>query len=629
MAGERYGLGINDPPRGKPSVRRAQKLITSEEGEFAAPVSLNADKRIGLLDDPYAEETFEDIAPQPEELFVFDDEPAWQQPIATVPVARRQMAAAPGAQGEPLQYSEARAKRPSHPRAPAKKSGQGGGKHQRKEPRGWKAYLYATLIMLSVICMCVLAVVMMPQMAGYLWTDFGNYAFVNGELLRYDKESSNLYKQYRSYMARDVIYPGVFVDGVHVGDMTLDEARTALTAAGSDVPNGFSVTVAIGDKTWVVDSSNVPAQRNLGNVLERAYAIGRTNTTAIQSTLQTPFRERLNRTIALRESGVNLTTQASYDHEAVRAIVQEIAQYVTRPPVDAQILSFDYKARTFTFSQEQPGVTLDQELLYGKLITALDRWEKGATVTADPVVTPPKVTKADLAANFKLVSAFTTDTTKDRNRNTNIDLACRAINGTHLLPGESFSFNATTGQRTTEKGYQSAGAIAAGQSIEEVGGGICQVSSTIFNAVARANLEIVSRSPHAWPSSYVNRGEDATVNWPNLDFKFKNNTNSPIFLITYYQDRKMSAEIWGMSLGEGVSIDLDSNVIKTMQPSGEVKYVLNTELPYGTEKNTVKARTGYVVETYKVWLLNGKEQKRELLHTSTYKAYQQVVEYNN
>ena len=185
-----------------------------------------------------------------------------------------------------------------------------------------------------------------------------------------------------------------------------------------------------------------------------------------------------------------------------------------------------------------------------------------------------------------------------------------------------------TGQRTTDKGYKSAGAISGGKSIDEVGGGICQVSSTLFNAVARANLEIVERSPHAWPSTYVNIGEDATVNWPNLDFKFKNNTDSPIFIITYYDNRKMSAEIWGMSLGEGVTIDLESTVVRTIDPPVEVKYVQNSSLPYGTSEVTVKSRTGYVVDTYKVWKLNGQETSRELLHTSTYKAYQQVVEYN-
>ena len=421
----------------------------------------------------------------------------------------------------------------------------------------------------------------------------------------------------------------MFVDGISVGGMTVEEAREALSQTTGETAGQFSVTVAIGDKTWKFDSSNVPSARNLGNVLEKAYAIGRTNTVEIQATQQTPFRQRVNTALALREQGVNLTTTATYDHDAVRTLVDEIAAYVTRDPIDAQILTFDYKTRSFTFSSEQPGVTLDADLLYERVCAALDKWEKNATVTVDPVITQPSVTKDTLAAGFTMVAAYTTTTTKDSNRNTNIRLACEAINGTALMPGEIFSFNQATGQRTVEKGYKSAGAIAAGQSIEEVGGGICQVSSTIFNAVARANLEIVDRSPQAWPSSYVKKGEDATVNWPNLDFKFKNNTDYPVFLITYYEDRKMSAEIWGMSLGEGVSIDLESQVIRTMDPPTEIKYVYNSSLPYGTNKTTVKARTGYVVETYKVWYKNGEEFKREILHTSTYRAYQQTVEYND
>ena len=584
MAKERYGSRSLADAR--PAVRRAPDRTVQ-----------------GSLADSFPED---ERAYASEGRFVFDDEPAWDQPVSGLAV---RTAAPRRPQPQPPKGREPQRQR----------DGQKG---------GWKAYLYVAVITLSLLGMVVLGIVMMPQLFGYFWKDFGNYAFVNGELLSYDAPNVAVYKQYRSYMNRDVIYPGVFVDGVHVGDMTIEEAQQALSGETTDLSAAFSVTVAIGDKTWTLDPSNVPVQRDLGNVLQKAYAIGRTNTTEIQTTMQTPFRQRANTAAALRTSGVNLTTSASYDHEAVKNIVAEIAAYVTRDPIDAQIQSFDYNTRTFTFTDSQPGVTLDQDVLYQRITAALDRWEKGATVTADPIITQPSVTTEQMKQSFNLIAAYTTQTTRDSNRNTNISLACQAINGTALMPGETFSFNKTTGQRTTEKGYKSAGAIAAGQSIEEVGGGICQVSSTLFNAVARANLEIVSRSPHAWPSTYVNIGEDATVNWPNLDFQFKNNTSSPVFIITYYKDRKMSAEIWGLSLGDGVSIDLESSVVRTMDPPSEAKYVYNAELVYGDSKTTVKARTGYVVETYKVWYKNGVETGRELLHTSTYKAYQQVIEYN-
>ena len=588
------------------SGNNGRSVYSNQDGLFAAPSDLGTAMNRPLI--PSDHQTNSDP-------FLYDDQDLWRQPLPQTRMRQR----------SPMPQT-------AHKSEKQKRSlNKTGGKQAKDGHRNWHAYLYVGIIAVCFLCMSVLVVMMMPQMAGYFWTDFDNYAFVNGELLRYDKESHALYQQYRSYVNRDVIYPGVFVDGVSVGDMTIEEARTALAVAAPSVQSAqspYSVTIAIGDKSWLVDQTNVPATRNLGNVLEKAYAIGRTNTTDIQITQQTPFRQRVNQAMSLRTNVVNLTTDVTYDTDAVRGIVDEITAYVTRDPVNAQILSFDYKSRSFTFTDDQVGVRMDSELLYQRLTAALEEGQTGTTVTTNLTLIPPDITKETLTTNFNLIAAYTTDTTGESNRNTNINLACQAINGTALLPGETFSFNKATGQRTVEKGYKAAGAIAAGQSIEEVGGGICQVSSTLFNAAARADLEIVERSPHAWPSTYVDRGEDATVNWPNLDFKFRNNTDAPIFIITYYSDRKMSAEIWGISLGEGVHIDLESKTVRTIEPSYEVKYVQNPELPVGTSKTKVKSRTGYVVETYKVWYLNGQETKRELMHTSTYNAYQQVVEYN-
>lgn len=590
---------INSPglyaPRVNPKVHRAARVDGADE----------------ILQEPSVS--------QPD--YVYDDDPLWAESVQSIPVdaaqkqtAHKQPKADHTGSGSPKQTRK---------RPPSRE-----GSDQGKPPQRGKPYLYVGIITLCVAMLAVIGVMMMPQMAGYFWKDLGNYAFVNGEILRYDRAAAATYRQTRDYVRQEVIYPGVFVDGIHVGGMTLDEAKQTLDVQRQDTGALFSITVAIGNKTWLLDPSNIPATRDLGNVLERAYAVGRSNTTDILGTVQTPFHERANAVLALRENGVNLTTEASYDHEAVRALVDQMVAYVTREPVDASIASFDFNTRTFGYTDDQPGVTVDGEALYQKITAALDKREQGTTITAEPVITPAKVTKAQLSGNFSMIAAYTTDTTNESNRNNNIDLASQAINGTVLMPGEVFSFNAATGQRTISKGYKEAGAIAGGQSIDEVGGGICQVSSTLFNAVVRADLEIVERSPHAWPSTYVNRGEDATVNWPNLDFKFKNNKDTPVFVLTYFKDKKNSAEIWGMTLGEGVTIDLKSEVVKTIEPSSEVKYVYNANLPAGTSKQTVKARTGYVVDTYKIWYQNGTEMKREKLHSSTYRAYQRTIEYN-
>ena len=558
-------------------------------------------------------------APVPVDDFVYDADPHWNssvQALETVAMPKRTPPFRAAAEKAPRQNIQASAQKKVRGR-------------QKKEYQNYQSYFYVVVIVVCLLAQAMIMVMMMPQLAGYFWKDMDNYAFVNGELLRYDAEMAQNYKQYRDYLRRDTIYPGVFVDGIHVGDMTVEEAREALSGVSQDgQPGAYSVTVAIGNRTWTVDDTNVPATRNLGNILERAYAIGRTNAGENVALRQTPFRERVNRVLALREKGVNLAMGAQFQREALENVVREIAQSVNRPAQNAEVAAFDFNTRTFSFTDGQVGVAIDAQDLYEKLADALSRRETGTQIQLTPVVEEPVVTKAQLTKDFRLISAYTTDTTNEKQRNNNIDLASRAINGTALMPGDVFSFNETTGQRTIAKGYQEAGAISGGQSIEEVGGGICQVSSTLFNAAARANLEIVSRSPHAWPSTYVNRGEDATVNWPNLDFKFKNNTQSPIFVITYFKDRKCSAEIWGMSLGDGVSIDLHSDLVQTIYPPNEVNYVNNMSLPYGTSKETIKARNGYVVDTYKVWYQNGTEMKREKMQTTTYRAYQRVVEYN-
>ena len=202
------------------------------------------------------------------------------------------------------------------------------------------------------------------------------------------------------------------------------------------------------------------------------------------------------------------------------------------------------------------------------------------------------------------------------------------MTGKVVMPGEEFSFNAATGQRTTEKGYLPAAAIAGGATVDEVGGGVCQVSSTLFNAAAMAGMTIVTRYPHTWPSNYVDKGRDATVNWPNLDFVFRNDRTTPIFIIAYYQQRKCTAEIYGASLGPGEAIDLTTQIISTTYPPDTPLYEQNSQLAPGTQQEKKKARVGYVVETYRVYKRNGVEYNQDLLCTSTYKMIQQVIEYN-
>ena len=492
-----------------------------------------------------------------------------------------------------------------------------------KHRGAWAGLLAAELIVLAGLCLLVL-----PQTTGVRYRFLPNFAFVNGNLIRLEEEQARNLEDCRRELYTDTIYPGIYIDGIHVGGMTKEEAAQVVSSAAETEEKAFDISVSVGNQIWHINSERVPVSRNVEEMINRAWAQGRSNTAGIRGSGTTPFQERLNQAAELRTHPVLLATEQDYDHHALRELTEGIANYVNRDPVNSMVESFDFGTHTFTFTDDQPGAYLDSAGLYDQLTALLDGGTTHTTLRAVPEKILAEVTKTELMNRFGLISAYTTSTTNNRNRNTNIDLSAQAINGKTVLPGETFSFNKATGERTSAKGYKEAAAISGGQSRDEVGGGVCQTSSTLFNAVARADLEIVERYPHAWPSSYVEKGFDATVNWPGLDFQFKNNTEWPIFIVAAYKDRKITVNLYGMSLGADTRIDLESVTTRVIPKPEGTEYVVNPNLAPGTSEKTVTGRKGYVVETWKVWYQGNKEIRRELLFTTTYKAYQEKVEYN-
>ena len=500
---------------------------------------------------------------------------------------------------------------------------------RKKKRKDKHTFLWLAVAFICLMSTGVLLMFAAPQLLGVQYDSMPNYAFVNGSIVSYDADAAATHESYRQYMNSDRIAQGVYIDGVHVGGMTREEAANAVRQVQGGAGSDFAITVNVSGYTWSVDSATVPLYRNVEEVVLQAYAVGRMNTTAIRGTTTTPFRQRLSTVQDAVSNPRAYYTVTTYDRDAVRQIVDGIAASVNREPVNASVATFNPATKEFTFNSDESGLYIDADQIYNAVTGLLDSGVYEQTIWVEPTVQLASVTNAELMNSFGRISTFTTQTTSSANRNTNIRLAAEAISNTTLLPGETFSFNKATGQRTEAKGYKPAAAIAGGETFDEIGGGVCQTSTTLFNAVARANLKIVDRDPHAWPSNYVDKGEDATVNWPNLDFRFQNDTDWPIFIVAWYKDRKVTVEIYGRTLDEGVTIDLVSETTYVKEPPSTPLYVYNPTLSVGEEKTTVKARTGYTVETYKVWYRNGKEIGREKLHTSHYKMYQQTIEYND
>lgn len=428
------------------------------------------------------------------------------------------------------------------------------------------------------------------------------------------------YAAIRQTVSSDLFYPGVIVDGTDLGGMSMSDAQALLSRQQVQTSSEFSLVVAAGEKRWRITSQEVPMIFDAQKVLERAYAVGRAGN----------LEERYAQIQHAAQNGVHFSTGFTYDRSAVAGLVDIIADSLDVEMKNATLDAFDMNNRTFTFTEARRGYVVNREQLAADILAALDEGAYDRVIIVQGENIEPTLFRAQLEGLFGRISSFTTKTTKDKDRNTNIALSASALNGRVVLPGETLSFNECTGQRTGAKGYREAGAIAGGVLVDDTGGGVCQTSSTLFNAVVRADLKIVERSAHSWPSNYVEKGEDATVNYPSLDFVFKNEGEFPVFVVAWYENQQVTVEIYGQMLENGMTIDLESKVTRTVKPSDELLYTFDASLPVGTRQFGREKRTGYEVDTYKVYKdSTGKEIERKKLWTTTYRASQKEILYND
>ena len=241
-------------------------------------------------------------------------------------------------------------------------------------------------------------------------------------------------------------------------------------------------------------------------------------------------------------------------------------------------------------------------------------------------ITKPSVTTIDLGSEA-FPNKLSTYTTRydggDENRSTNLEIACEKINDKIILPGETFSYNKTLGARTTAAGYKTAKVYENGAVVDGIGGGICQISSTLYNAVLKANLEIVERRNHQFITSYVPEGRDATVAYGVTDFKFKNSRKYAIKIKATASNGVAKIDIYGIKEDTEYQITFDTKTISTIPFT--TKYTDDSTLPVGTEEIKQKGANGSVTETYIIKSLNGQVVSNTLLSKDTYSAMPRII----
>ena len=227
----------------------------------------------------------------------------------------------------------------------------------------------------------------------------------------------------------------------------------------------------------------------------------------------------------------------------------------------------------------------------------------------------------------KLATYSTSYASSNANRSTNIALAASKINGTVLMPGEEFSFNGTVGKRTAANGFKTATVYSNGQVTTDYGGGICQVSSTLYNTVLKANLEITNRINHTFTVGYVPIGLDATVSWGSPDFKFKNNRSYPIKIVATTSNKRLTISVFGLK--EDVEYEVELVSYKTGTIPYSTVYTTDSSLGKGKTKVVQSGSNGATSVAYKILKLNGKEVSRTLLSKDRYSPHNQIIARGN
>lgn len=418
----------------------------------------------------------------------------------------------------------------------------------------------------------------------------------------------------KAVVSRQTFYDGTSVDGVNVSGMTLQQA---LKYWEQEVEPAYRQAAAVLDDGTQVTAEQLGYASNYAQVLSIAWNAGRSGSLVeryrhIEAASAQPTAYEVNRTL--------------YDDALVRQYAADVAAQIDTQPQDARLKMFNTETYSFEFEPEQSGRVLDQDALTADVEAALSAG--GGSVNLQIETIAPEVTQENVAAQYGMISyAVTNASSSSSNRLSNIRLVLSMINGICLEPGESFSFNQTVGQRTTERGFKTATAYSGGKVTEEVGGGICQVSTTLFNAVVKADLKVDERHSHSLTVSYVDLGKDAAVDWGNKDLRFTNTSSDRVYICCYLtEDKRVRVGVFGKLLEDGVSITLEG--VKTGTIDYNTEYQMNFTLFTGQTRVTQNGKKGYTATTYKIWWdANGNELRRSELCKSTYQATPEIIEY--
>lgn len=406
--------------------------------------------------------------------------------------------------------------------------------------------------------------------------------------------------------------PGVWVENVPLGGRTVPEARALLQPR---VRGRLSRRLVVrvggprGARAWTVTAQELGLGHDLDGVLRRAYAVGRSG--SFLEHLWTRWRVRARPAVYQIPYGVRAGTLQRW--------VARIAREVYIPPTDARFVVEGDRVRVLP---SRDGAALDVLSARRRLVRALLRGEAAVELDVRPLRPRLRTEEARALGIQEVVAEYRTRLVDLPSRTHNIALTARLLRGRLIRTGEVFSFNRAVGPRTRARGFLQAPVILGDEFVPGDGGGVCQVSSTLFNAALLADLKVLSRTPHSLPVAYLPVGRDATVVYGAIDLRFRND-GPPLLLWAEVRGRELVVRFYGRRVpGRTVEVVI-TDIERLPPPEGQVVR-LDPDLPEGTVK-VLKPRPGFRASTWRIVRQDGRVVRRELVARSFYRPVPEIL----
>lgn len=409
-----------------------------------------------------------------------------------------------------------------------------------------------------------------------------------------------------------LVYPGVKIGEVDISGKTLLQAKDMITENYQTTILKKNISIKTPLKTYSLNYLKLNAKYNIDESVKEAFDYGKNLTLYGKYKL---IKNPVNKVLDLK---------FNYDPKPLHQLISNMKKEIDKEPKDGSISMI---GGNFEIIPDIKGIKLMDVKLEKEILSKISGDIKASDINVEAEIETilPNITKEKLQTINTRLSSFSSNfTTSSYGRSTNITLATKSINGTLVMPGQSFSFNGTVGQRTAAKGYKPAPVDIGTKVGSDYGGGICQVSTSLYNAIIRTNIKSTERRYHSIPSTYITLGMDATVDWGNLDYKFTNTLEYPIYIESIVYNKILTFNVYSNSSLSNRTYNLVNDIYESVSP-GPTQYIEDNTLFIGETIQEQFPLIGYKVRVYKDTIENGTVIQHELISDDHYKVMAEVI----